>query len=161
VEPQGLTEKMVRDPQDIMRLMEEGSAQRATGSTGANEWSSRSHAVMQVSFSIAVLVCACAGLPPQMLFALSPAAYPDGAWCHQSARQDFLHRSRRIRERRRHVRATTLPSLYFCNIWSRTLPQIPTPSLSVIVMSTFSYHNDKKTRLEGAEINKSLLALKE
>jgi hypothetical protein len=24
-----------------------------------------------------------------------------------------------------------------------------------------SYHNDKKTRLEGAEINKSLLALKE
>ena len=45
---QGLTEKPVRDPQDIMRLMEEGSAQRATGSTGANEWSSRSHAVMQV-----------------------------------------------------------------------------------------------------------------
>jgi kinesin family protein 2/24 len=46
---QGLTEKPVRDPQDIMRLMEEGSAQRATGSTGANEWSSRSHAVMQVT----------------------------------------------------------------------------------------------------------------
>ena len=45
---QGLTEKPVRDPQDIMRLMEEGSAQRATGSTGANEWSSRSHAVMQL-----------------------------------------------------------------------------------------------------------------
>lgn len=59
VEPQGLTEKMVRDPQDIMRLMEEGSAQRATGSTGANEWSSRSHAVMQVSFLISVLVSAC------------------------------------------------------------------------------------------------------
>jgi hypothetical protein len=58
---QGLTEKPVRDPQDIMRMMEEGSAQRATGSTGANEWSSRSHAVMQVRAFLRV--CACCPRP--------------------------------------------------------------------------------------------------
>jgi hypothetical protein len=30
-----------------------------------------------------------------------------------------------------------------------------------MLIAVRSYHNDKKTRLEGAEINKSLLALKE
>lgn len=96
---QGLTEKPVRDPQDIMRLMEEGSAQRATGSTGANEWSSRSHAVMQLILT---------------------------------------------------ERGAT-----------KVHGKISFIDLAGSERGADTYHNDKKTRLEGAEINKSLLALKE
>ncbi len=68
---QGLTEKPVRDPQDIMRLMEEGSAQRATGSTGANEWSSRSHAVMQVRSLRQPVVVGAARVPPLLVLCSS------------------------------------------------------------------------------------------
>jgi hypothetical protein len=61
-------------------LWRRAAVQRATGSTGANEWSSGSHAVMQVGFSIIVLVCSFVW-PASSYFLLS-AAYPDGAWRH-------------------------------------------------------------------------------
>lgn len=42
---EGLSEWVVRSPQEIYGLMERGGARRATGSTKMNELSSRSHAV--------------------------------------------------------------------------------------------------------------------
>ena len=42
---EGLSEWVVRSPQEIYGLMERGGAMRATGSTKMNEMSSRSHAV--------------------------------------------------------------------------------------------------------------------
>lgn len=45
---QGLSEWVVRSPQEIYGLMQRGAAVRATGSTRMNETSSRSHAVFVV-----------------------------------------------------------------------------------------------------------------
>ena len=45
---EGLSEWVVRTPQEIYGLMERGAAQRATGSTKLNELSSRSHAVFMI-----------------------------------------------------------------------------------------------------------------
>lgn len=42
---EGLSEWVVRSPQEIYGLMERGGLMRATGSTKLNELSSRSHAV--------------------------------------------------------------------------------------------------------------------
>ena len=42
---EGLSEWVVRSPEEIYGLMERGGAMRATGSTKMNELSSRSHAV--------------------------------------------------------------------------------------------------------------------
>ena len=45
---EGLSEWVVRTPQEIYGLMERGAAQRATGSTKLNELSSRSHAAFMI-----------------------------------------------------------------------------------------------------------------
>ncbi|XP_022721428.1 kinesin-like protein KIN-13B isoform X2 [Durio zibethinus] len=98
----GLQEYRVSDVETIKELIEKGSATRSTGTTGANEESSRSHAILQLAIKKSV-----DGKPPRVVGKLS---FIDLAGSERGA-------------------DTT--------------------------------DNDKQTRMEGAEINKSLLALKE
>ncbi|KAJ3701785.1 hypothetical protein LUZ61_005490 [Rhynchospora tenuis] len=101
----GLQEYRVNDVEMIRELIEKGNATRSTGTTGANEESSRSHAILQLA--IKRLVDGNESKPPRPIGKLS---FIDLAGSERGA-------------------DTT--------------------------------DNDKQTRIEGAEINKSLLALKE
>ncbi|KAK7261820.1 hypothetical protein RIF29_28141 [Crotalaria pallida] len=101
----GLQEYRVSDVEHIKELIEKGSATRSTGTTGANEESSRSHAILQLAVKRSV--DANESKPPRLVGKLS---FIDLAGSERGA-------------------DTT--------------------------------DNDKQTRIEGAEINKSLLALKE
>ncbi|KAJ1687999.1 hypothetical protein LUZ63_019389 [Rhynchospora breviuscula] len=101
----GLQEYRVNDVEMIRELIEKGNATRNTGTTGANEESSRSHAILQLA--IKRLVDGNESKPPRPIGKLS---FIDLACSERGA-------------------DTT--------------------------------NNDKQTRIEGAEINKSLLALKE
>lgn len=101
----GLQEYQVADVENIKDLIERGSATRSTGTTGANEESSRSHAILQLAIKRSV--DGNASKPPRLVGKLS---FIDLAGSERGA-------------------DTT--------------------------------DNDKQTRIEGAEINKSLLALKE
>ncbi|XP_062206222.1 kinesin-like protein KIN-13B [Phragmites australis] len=101
----GLQEYRVADVETIKELIEKGSATRSTGTTGANEESSRSHAILQLAIKRRV----------------------DG---------------------------------------NDSKPPRPVGKLSFIDLAgsergADTTDNDKQTRIEGAEINKSLLALKE
>lgn len=101
----GLQEYKVSDVETIKELIERGSATRSTGTTGANEESSRSHAILQLAIKRSV--DGSESKPPRVVGKLS---FIDLAGSERGA-------------------DTT--------------------------------DNDKQTRMEGAEINKSLLALKE
>ncbi|KAL7222190.1 hypothetical protein ACSBR1_023991 [Camellia fascicularis] len=101
----GLQEYKISDVETIKDLIEKGNATRSTGTTGANEESSRSHAILQLV--IKRLADGNESKPPRVVGKLS---FIDLAGSERGAN-------------------TT--------------------------------DNDKKTRMEGAEINKSLLALKE
>lgn len=101
----GLQEHRVSDLETIKELIERGNATRSTGTTGANEESSRSHAILQLA--IKRRVDGNGSKPPRLAGKLS---FIDLAGSERGA-------------------DTT--------------------------------DNDKQTRIEGAEINKSLLALKE
>ncbi|KAL1077122.1 hypothetical protein V6Z11_D10G075500 [Gossypium hirsutum] len=101
----GLKEFRVLDVETIKELIEKGNATRSTGTTGANEESSRSHAILQLAIKRSV--DGKESKPPRVVGKLS---FIDLAGSERGA-------------------DTT--------------------------------DNDKQTRMEGAEINKSLLALKE
>ncbi|XP_038999833.1 kinesin-like protein KIN-13B [Hibiscus syriacus] len=101
----GLQEYIVSDVETIKELIEKGNATRSTGTTGANEESSRSHAILQLAVKRSV--DGNGSKPPRLVGKLS---FIDLAGSERGA-------------------DTT--------------------------------DNDKQTRMEGAEINKSLLALKE
>ncbi|KAE8680779.1 Kinesin-like protein KIF2C [Hibiscus syriacus] len=101
----GLQEYTVSDVETIKELIEKGNATRSTGTTGANEESSRSHAILQLAIKRSV--DGNGSKPPRLVGKLS---FIDLAGSERGA-------------------DTT--------------------------------DNDKQTRMEGAEINKSLLALKE
>ncbi|KAJ0881702.1 putative plus-end-directed kinesin ATPase [Helianthus annuus] len=101
----GLQEYNVSDVGIIKELIEKGNATRSTGTTGANEESSRSHAILQLA--VKKLIDGNASKQPRLVGKLS---FIDLAGSERGA-------------------DTT--------------------------------DNDKQTRMEGAEINKSLLALKE
>ncbi|KAL9242368.1 hypothetical protein vseg_016376 [Gypsophila vaccaria] len=101
----GLQEYRVADTELIKDLIEKGNGSRSTGTTGANEESSRSHAILQLVIKRSV--DANDSKPPRVIGKLS---FIDLAGSERGA-------------------DTT--------------------------------DNDKQTRMEGAEINKSLLALKE
>ncbi|KAL4589183.1 hypothetical protein LXL04_002088 [Taraxacum kok-saghyz] len=101
----GLQEYRVSDVETIKELIERGNATRSTGTTGANEESSRSHAILQLVIKRSV--DGSESKPPRVVGKLS---FIDLAGSERGA-------------------DTT--------------------------------DNDKQTRMEGAEINKSLLALKE
>ncbi|VAH77712.1 unnamed protein product [Triticum turgidum subsp. durum] len=101
----GLQEYRVSDLETIKELIERGNATRSTGTTGANEESSRSHAILQLA--IKRRVDGNESKPPRLAGKLS---FIDLAGSERGADTN---------------------------------------------------ENDKQTRIEGAEINKSLLALKE
>uniref|UniRef100_A0A2P2JHT7 Kinesin-like protein n=1 Tax=Rhizophora mucronata TaxID=61149 RepID=A0A2P2JHT7_RHIMU len=101
----GLREYKVSDVEAIKEFIEKGNATRSTGVTGANEESSRSHAILQL--------------------ALKRSA--DGS--------------------------ESKPA--------RTVGKLSFIDLAGSERGADTTDNDKQTRIEGAEINKSLLALKE
>ncbi|XP_068647762.1 kinesin-like protein KIN-13B [Aristolochia californica] len=101
----GLQEYRVSSVETIREFIEKGNATRSTGTTGANEESSRSHAILQLAIKRSV--DGSESKPPRVVGKLS---FIDLAGSERGA-------------------DTT--------------------------------DNDKQTRMEGAEINKSLLALKE
>ncbi|KAE8727953.1 Kinesin-13A [Hibiscus syriacus] len=101
----GLQEYKVLDVQTIKELIERGNATRSTGTTGANEESSRSHAILQLAIKRSV----------------------DGS--------------------------ESKPA--------RLVGKLSFIDLAGSERGADTTDNDKQTRMEGAEINKSLLALKE
>eukprot|EP00818_Percolomonas_sp_WS_P005319 CAMPEP_0117442936 /NCGR_PEP_ID=MMETSP0759-20121206/4420_1 /TAXON_ID=63605 /ORGANISM="Percolomonas cosmopolitus, Strain WS" /LENGTH=689 /DNA_ID=CAMNT_0005234863 /DNA_START=2252 /DNA_END=4321 /DNA_ORIENTATION=+ len=98
----GLQEHPVDSVQELMQLIAYGNSVRATGSTGANEDSSRSHAILQVS----------------------------------------------IKVKKSNGKYSSFGKFSFVD-------------LAGSERGADTYHNNKQTRMEGAQINKSLLALKE
>jgi hypothetical protein len=96
----GITEVCVSSAQDLMDLFGKGSMERSTGQTGANDESSRSHAILQIVLK------------------------------HSSAKQKIVGKFSFI-------------------------------DLAGSERGADRGDSDSKTRLEGSEINKSLLALKE
>eukprot|EP00257_Ricinus_communis_P024850 XP_025012264.1 kinesin-like protein KIN-13B isoform X1 [Ricinus communis] len=101
----GLQEYRVSDVEVIREFIEKGNATRSTGTTGANEESSRSHAILQLAIKRSV----------------------DGS--------------------------ETKPA--------RLVGKLSFIDLAGSERGADTTDNDKQTRMEGAEINKSLLALKE
>ncbi|KAK4762706.1 hypothetical protein SAY86_008474 [Trapa natans] len=101
----GLQEYRVTDVETINELIDKGNATRSTGTTGANEESSRSHAILQLAIKRSI-----DGTESKPLRVVGKLSFIDLAGSERGA-------------------DTT--------------------------------DNDKQTRMEGAEINKSLLALKE
>ncbi|XVF88531.1 hypothetical protein PTKIN_Ptkin19aG0057900 [Pterospermum kingtungense] len=101
----GLQEYKVLDVETIKELIERGNATRSTGTTGANEESSRSHAILQLGIKRSA----------------------DGS--------------------------ETKPA--------RLVGKLSFIDLAGSERGADTTDNDKQTRMEGAEINKSLLALKE
>lgn len=101
----GLQEYRVSNVDTIRELIEKGNATRSTGTTGANEESSRSHAILQLTIKRAV----------------------DGS--------------------------ESKPA--------RVVGKLSFIDLAGSERGADTTDNDKQTRMEGAEINKSLLALKE
>ncbi|CAA3024044.1 kinesin KIN-13B [Olea europaea subsp. europaea] len=101
----GLQEYKVSDVETIKDLIEKGNATRSTGTTGANEESSRSHAILQLTIKRST----------------------DGS--------------------------ESKPA--------RVVGKLSFIDLAGSERGADTTDNDKQTRMEGAEINKSLLALKE
>uniref|UniRef100_A0A0D9WCZ4 Kinesin-like protein n=1 Tax=Leersia perrieri TaxID=77586 RepID=A0A0D9WCZ4_9ORYZ len=108
----GLQEFEVSDVQIVKEYIERGNAARSTGSTGANEESSRSHAILQLAVKKHTVV-------------------PD------------------TRRRDRDV------------VNTKAVGKISFIDLAGSERGADTTDNDRQTRIEGAEINKSLLALKE
>ncbi|XP_039015622.1 kinesin-like protein KIN-13A isoform X2 [Hibiscus syriacus] len=110
----GLQEFEVSDVQIVKEYIERGNATRSTGSTGANEESSRSHAILQLAIK----------------------KHPE------------------MKESKRN------------NDGNESKPGMVVGKISFIDLAgsergADTTENDRQTRIEGAEINKSLLALKE
>ncbi|KAK6124983.1 hypothetical protein DH2020_041257 [Rehmannia glutinosa] len=101
----GLQEYRVSDVETVKELIEKGNATRSTGTTGANEESSRSHAILQLTIKRSA----------------------DGS--------------------------ESKPA--------RVVGKLSFIDLAGSERGADTTDNDKQTRMEGAEINKSLLALKE
>ncbi|KAF8725929.1 hypothetical protein HU200_020497 [Digitaria exilis] len=112
----GLQEFEVNDVQIVKEYIERGNAARSTGSTGANEESSRSHAILQLAVKKHVIV------------------------------KD----TRRQRDRDANEAKNT-----------KAVGKISFIDLAGSERGADTTDNDRQTRIEGAEINKSLLALKE
>ncbi|RLN00781.1 kinesin-13A-like [Panicum miliaceum] len=112
----GLQEFEVSDVQIVKEYIERGNAARSTGSTGANEESSRSHAILQLAVKKDIIV------------------------------KD----TRRQRDRDANEAKNT-----------KAVGKISFIDLAGSERGADTTDNDRQTRIEGAEINKSLLALKE
>ncbi|KAL6608243.1 hypothetical protein ACP70R_041306 [Stipagrostis hirtigluma subsp. patula] len=112
----GLQEFEVSDVQIVKEYIERGNAARSTGSTGANEESSRSHAILQLAVKKHIIVTD----------------------------------TRRQRDRDANDSKNAKP-----------VGKISFIDLAGSERGADTTDNDRQTRIEGAEINKSLLALKE
>ncbi|MBA0830945.1 hypothetical protein Goarm_015439 [Gossypium armourianum] len=110
----GLQEFEVLDVQVVKEYIERGNAARSTGSTGANEESSRSHAILQLAIK----------------------KHPE------------------IKESKRNNDGNESKS-------GKVVGKISFIDLAGSERGADTTDNDRQTRIEGAEINKSLLALKE
>ncbi|KAK8511280.1 hypothetical protein V6N12_033557 [Hibiscus sabdariffa] len=110
----GLQEFEVSDVQIVKEYIERGNAARSTGSTGANEESSRSHAILQLAIK----------------------KHPE------------------IKESKRNNDGNEYKS-------GKVVGKISFIDLAGSERGADTTDNDRQTRIEGAEINKSLLALKE
>lgn len=112
----GLQEFEVSDVRIVKEYIERGNASRSTGSTGANEESSRSHAILQLAVKKHIPVT----------------------------------ETRRQRDREANEAKNT-----------KLVGKLSFIDLAGSERGADTTDNDKQTRIEGAEINKSLLALKE
>ncbi|CAO2173733.1 unnamed protein product [Urochloa humidicola] len=112
----GLQEFEVSDVQIVKEYIEKGNAARSTGTTGANEESSRSHAILQLAVKKHIPVTD----------------------------------TRRQRDREAIEAKNT-----------KLVGKMSFIDLAGSERGADTTDNDKQTRIEGAEINKSLLALKE
>ncbi|XP_057476918.1 kinesin-like protein KIN-13A isoform X2 [Actinidia eriantha] len=110
----GLQEFEVSDVQIVKEYIERGNAARSTGSTGANEESSRSHAILQL----------------------------------------VVKKHSEIKDSRRNNDGNEAKS-------GKVVGKISFIDLAGSERGADTTDNDRQTRIEGAEINKSLLALKE
>ncbi|KAK8571989.1 hypothetical protein V6N12_028053 [Hibiscus sabdariffa] len=110
----GLQEFEVSDVQLVKEYIEKGNATRSTGSTGANEESSRSHAILQLVIK----------------------------------KHSEVKKSKRNNDGNESKAGTVVGKISFID-------------LAGSERGADTTDNDRQTRIEGAEINKSLLALKE
>ncbi|KAI3804569.1 hypothetical protein L1987_26215 [Smallanthus sonchifolius] len=110
----GLQEFEVLDVQIVKEYIERGSNARSTGSTGANEESSRSHAILQL----------------------------------------VVKKHNEVKDTRRNNDANESKG-------GKVIGKISFIDLAGSERGADTTDNDRQTRIEGAEINKSLLALKE
>ncbi|XP_060212707.1 kinesin-like protein KIN-13A isoform X2 [Lycium barbarum] len=111
----GLQEFEVSDVQVVKEYIERGNASRSTGSTGANEESSRSHAILQLVIK---------------------------------KHNEVVKDSRRNNDGNESKGGKVIGKISFID-------------LAGSERGADTTDNDRQTRIEGAEINKSLLALKE
>ncbi|KAL3648685.1 Kinesin-like protein KIN-13A [Castilleja foliolosa] len=116
----GLQEFEVSDVHIVKEYIERGNASRSTGSTGANEESSRSHAILQ----------------------LVVKKHPE---VKESKRNNHNNNINEANESRS----------------GKVVGKISFIDLAGSERGADTTDNDRQTRIEGAEINKSLLALKE
>ncbi|CAI0467456.1 unnamed protein product [Linum tenue] len=114
----GLQEFEVLDVQIVKEYIEKGNASRSTGSTGANEESSRSHAILQLA----------------------------------------IKKHKEVKETRRNTN-NNIDVNDPKN--GKLVGKISFIDLAGSERGADTTDNDRQTRIEGAEINKSLLALKE
>ncbi|GMH29305.1 hypothetical protein Nepgr_031148 [Nepenthes gracilis] len=110
----GLQEFEVSDVQIVKEYIEKGNSARSTGSTGANEESSRSHAILQL----------------------------------------VVKKHSEVKDTRRNNDGNEAKS-------GKVMGKISFIDLAGSERGADTTDNDRQTRIEGAEINKSLLALKE
>ncbi|XP_073136792.1 kinesin-like protein KIN-13A [Henckelia pumila] len=110
----GLQEFEVLDVQIVKEYIEKGNAARSTGSTGANEESSRSHAILQLA----------------------------------------VKKHNEVKETRRNIDGNDSRNV-------KVVGKLSFIDLAGSERGADTTDNDRQTRIEGAEINKSLLALKE
>ena len=122
----GLKEVQIKCMDDLSRLCQHAACARSTGSTGANDESSRSHSVM--TFAVKTIK-------------------PGGRSTSRMAEEERISRQVGVASSKAD-KSATVGKLSFID-------------LAGSERGADTYDNDKQTRLEGAEINKSLLALKE
>lgn len=127
----GLSHRLCEVEEDVLACVEEGSRARSTGVTGANDDSSRSHAVFQI----------------QLRHPLCQAVETDAS----TVMQRSLLRNTRSRTAAAVTEARRGPEIgRLCFI-----------DLAGSERGSDTASSTRQTRMEGAEINKSLLALKE
>eukprot|EP00177_Eucheuma_denticulatum_P006092 GFKZ01011108.1.p1 GENE.GFKZ01011108.1~~GFKZ01011108.1.p1 ORF type:complete len:1025 (-),score=167.77 GFKZ01011108.1:1391-4372(-) len=127
----GLRERLCEVEEDVLACIDEGSAARATGVTGANDDSSRSHAIFQITLRN----------PPQENAENDPSADLKNSMLRNT-------RSRTAAAAAMAKKGTEIGRLCFID-------------LAGSERGSDTASSTRQTRMEGAEINKSLLALKE